>query len=358
MNEILALLYDNFFTLSFSIGLGIIMLANKSMDRRTRLYFLCFLVTVLLLDISDMADHYLSRLSAPNPMHYMTSALGYSLRPAALALIICILLRRWKTGFVLWLPVILSGLVAFSSIFTRLMFWFDDGNSFMRGPLSFLPHILSAFYMALLLALTFRMYRRISVGEVLIILYCAVLCATATLIESVTSLKFLLTGAMLTACSMYYIFLCVQIYSRDALTGLPNRRSFYNDAQSIGRRNSAVISADMNGLKEINDTRGHGAGDSALQRMADILSAKSGRAFRAYRIGGDEYMLLGIGQPAEAADALIAELRDELTAEGLSASFGYAPYLPGDNFDDVCNQADTRMYDDKSRFHHRTSARD
>ena len=51
------------------------------------------------------------------------------------------------------------------------------------------------------------------------------------------------------------------------------------------------------------------------------------------------------------------DMQSSLEADGLMAAFGSATYSPGDSFDDICNQADTRMYDDKSRYKHRTSTR-
>ena len=52
-----------------------------------------------------------------------------------------------------------------------------------------------------------------------------------------------------------------------------------------------IVYADVNGLKEINDTRGHQAGDEALQRAAHLL-AKCYGSENAYRMGGDEFLVL------------------------------------------------------------------
>lgn len=120
----------------------------------------------------------------------------------------------------------------------------------------------------------------------------------------------------------------------------------------------AVISIDLNGLKDINDSLGHSVGDISLQQVGNAMFDKGRKNFFPYRIGGDEFMALGKEQTAEAAKAYIKELCSALAAEGLSASFGYALYHPGDNFDDICNQADANMYDDKRRYKHRANLRD
>ena len=84
----------------------------------------------------------------------------------------------------------------------------------------------------------------------------------------------------------------------DPLTGLRNRRAFEEDLAVILEQwrttglgfDLAVI--DLAGFKAINDSLGHAAGDDALKRIASVLSGSSAGTHRAYRIGGDEFLLL------------------------------------------------------------------
>ena len=119
----------------------------------------------------------------------------------------------------------------------------------------------------------------------------------------------------------------------------------------------AVISIDLNGLKEINDNFGHSAGDMALQNMGNAMFVNSGDGFLAYRVGGDEFMALGKGKTAESCQAYIDEMRTALAKDDIMASFGCAIYNSGDNFDDICNLADKLMYKDKKQYNHRRSNR-
>jgi diguanylate cyclase len=86
----------------------------------------------------------------------------------------------------------------------------------------------------------------------------------------------------------------------DALTGLPNRASFTdrldNDilAANDGKRRLAVIGIDLNRFKEINDSRGHGAGDQTLQTIARRLQQCLKRAEFVARVGGDEFSALKV----------------------------------------------------------------
>ena len=84
----------------------------------------------------------------------------------------------------------------------------------------------------------------------------------------------------------------------DNLTGLSNHRAFHDDlAAEIDRRNStgsvfSLMAIDLDGLKAINDTRGHQAGDAHLVRLAGALRTSTGAAGKVYRTGGDEFMIL------------------------------------------------------------------
>lgn len=359
MNDIFELLLMNFTTVCLIIGLGIITTTNKSLDKRTNSSFKLFISIVLALVIADSVDFYLSMMTEPSNLRHIAAAVGYTLRPASLAILIDIMLRRKKTGTILWIPIVIVGVLAFTSNLTHVMFWFDEVNFFRRGPLGYLSHIISGLYLVLLVFLTLKMQRNISSAEIFILIYSAVICVIATVLESVLSdCKFLLTGAMASSCTLYYTVLYVESYQRDPLTGLMNRRSFYLHAKGMRNRSVAVISIDLNSLKEINDSFGHSAGDKALQDLGDTMLAKSGKKFLSYRVGGDEFMALGKGQTAESVNAYINSMRAALEANNLMASFGYAFYKPGDDFDNVCNQADAHMYDDKKRYKHRVSSRD
>lgn len=357
MNDIIDMLFSNFTTLSLLVGLSILMLTNKSFDRRTNRYFMLFILMTVVLIAADITDYYLASLSYPIWLRYVTSSLGYTIRPAAIALIISILLRRKNIGFILWIPIVLLALAAFTSYYTHLMFWFDDDNYFVRGVLGYSSHVISGLYMAMIVTLTIRMYRYISAGEIMTVLYIAFICAAATFFESAFGQKFLLPGAIVVSCAMYYTFLYVQTYKRDALTELLNRRSFYRDAERMNNQEVAVISMDLNDFKEINDSQGHGAGDKALQTFSDILQETCGSRYIAYRTGGDEFMALGRDMSPESAETFIMRMRLALKGVGLTASFGFDLYHPGDSFDDVCNRADAHMYSDKRRAKHRECER-
>jgi two-component system, cell cycle response regulator len=150
---------------------------------------------------------------------------------------------------------------------------------------------------------------------------------------------------------------------RDELTGLYNRRGFTTLAEQQVRfavRNSrpmALLFADLDGMKRINDSFGHGFGDDALRAMTEVLR----RTFRACdvlaRIGGDEFVALGLDADHGGADVIVDRLQNnvaEFNAEAgrpyrLSASTGMAVFDPDQplELDELLARADSAMYSQK-----------
>ncbi|HVM02455.1 MAG TPA: GGDEF domain-containing protein [Acidimicrobiales bacterium] len=137
----------------------------------------------------------------------------------------------------------------------------------------------------------------------------------------------------------------------DPLTGIRNRRAFQVDLEREAararrhRRPLTLAVVDLDGLKAVNDARGHAAGDDALRSMSRALRATARREDGTYRIGGDEFALLLV-------DAVVADeavLVDRLRAAGAPpCSVGIAA-LVDDVESDLLAQADARLYELRKR---------
>ena len=137
----------------------------------------------------------------------------------------------------------------------------------------------------------------------------------------------------------------------DGLTGLPNRRAFQDalDALEGSGRTICVAMLDVDGLKRTNDIQGHLAGDRLLCRAGELLTALCAPEYQVYRIGGDEFALLGADQTPETAERRLTGLRPRLRADGLSLSLGWAcgrAAAPGD-LARLRELSDRAMYADK-----------
>ena len=145
--------------------------------------------------------------------------------------------------------------------------------------------------------------------------------------------------------------------THDALTGLPNRRAFRArlEREIEGRAGFALLLCDMDNLKTVNDTRGHDAGDKALQLLADALRSQLRRSDEAYRIGGDEFACVLPRASRLDAERVMRRLRERLAPtprpghETIEASFGIALLEPGDDPERVVARADRALYQAKRR---------
>ncbi|HEX7168649.1 MAG TPA: GGDEF domain-containing protein [Acidimicrobiales bacterium] len=134
----------------------------------------------------------------------------------------------------------------------------------------------------------------------------------------------------------------------DALTGLPNRRAFDDDlAREVSRSRRhgdplSVAIVDIDGLKSVNDTQGHAAGDEALRSVATLLRSALRHEDVAYRIGGDEFAILF---PAiDAGDGTF--LRERIGPGNATVTIGVASSAR-DPLDDLVAIADRRLYEQR-----------
>jgi diguanylate cyclase (GGDEF)-like protein len=139
----------------------------------------------------------------------------------------------------------------------------------------------------------------------------------------------------------------------DALTGLANRRAFDQlIAQRPGRAPFTVVVIDVDGLKEVNDSQGHLAGDALLKEVAVALGRATRRGDVLARIGGDEFAVLSFEADLSAAEniarrMLVALRHTTVVGSPPRASIGIASGAPEDDAVEVFNAADAAMYQAK-----------
>ena len=139
----------------------------------------------------------------------------------------------------------------------------------------------------------------------------------------------------------------------DPLTGLLNRRALDRDlrrerarASRYGRRFSVMV-VDLDGLKTVNDRDGHLAGDLYLRSLADALRQILRSGDEAYRIGGDEFVVLLPETGESRADVVAARVLD---AGAPPFSWGASTFgIDGEEGDELLDIADRRLYERRAR---------
>jgi diguanylate cyclase (GGDEF)-like protein len=119
-----------------------------------------------------------------------------------------------------------------------------------------------------------------------------------------------------------------------------------------------VVYADLDGLKEINDSFGHPEGDRALANAAEILKETFRSSDIIARLGGDEFVILAAIDPEETGQLLMQRLQEKFDASNaqrtrpydLSVSVGVANFEEDRySIEELMAQADRAMYEDKRR---------
>ena len=154
-----------------------------------------------------------------------------------------------------------------------------------------------------------------------------------------------------------------QLAHLDPLVPLPNRRGFERQLVGLIDRAkrygdaSALLFIDVDGMKYINDSFGHDAGDAALIHVAELLVGGVRQSDTVARFGGDEFAVLlervDLAQATETATRLTDRIADSNfiyngTAVPLSAAIGIAEIGGGDTPEAVVTRADRAMYEQKA----------
>ncbi len=144
----------------------------------------------------------------------------------------------------------------------------------------------------------------------------------------------------------------------DELTGLYNRRGFVerlSRPSEFSDRDATVLSLDLDGFKETNDSLGHSTGDQLLQAFAQRLKGSVRPGDVVARVGGDEFLVVLRAIPRGSVEAavrrLFERLGDRYRVEGRElqarVTGGVARHRPGTDIEDAIREADIALYQAK-----------
>ena len=137
------------------------------------------------------------------------------------------------------------------------------------------------------------------------------------------------------------------IAETDLNVGLKNRNAYESQMHDYPMHCSSTLSCvylDVNGLHELNNTRGHAAGDEMIKTVAAKVRDIFGEEY-SYRVGGDEFVAFAMDKSAEEMRALIHKLVQEVDEAGYSVAVGTATHSAGGiDMEVLVKSAETRMY--------------
>lgn len=309
------------------------------------------IITCVLLIAQDILQNYAAHDPARRELRMIVSIAGYALRPAAVLGFLLVVWPAGKKKWFLWIPAILNAGLYVTALFTPLTFSFAEDYSIQRGPLSWVMFAVCLLYLIVTLVIIHISFRDRRAGDTLVIWICTLGCLGAVAVDILLG-GISIVPAILISCMAFYLFLKAQDTDHDPLTRLWNRASFYEDCKKRGNTVSAVASIDMNGLKRTNDELGHDVGDRALRMIGRGMRTIMNKKISAYRVGGDEFMVLFFHCSEEETNAALKTFLDEMWRVGQSVSVGLA--VKGDtddNLDTMIRKSDQRMYEQKREYY-------
>ena len=190
-----------------------------------------------------------------------------------------------------------------------------------------------------------------------------------TLIAEISKLQFIIVLVTLTLNNIFaYVFATRMneqhqhlafLAERDPLTGIGNRRALNASLEDVIVRQhtkpvtASLVVLDLDHFKDVNDTYGHTIGDKILVRVTELVNTKIRVTDDLYRYGGEEFVVIAMGAPREAANKLAEQLRVEVEASDLlperpvTISLGVAELKQGESYDNWLHRADSALYQAK-----------
>ena len=117
------------------------------------------------------------------------------------------------------------------------------------------------------------------------------------------------------------------------------------------RESIGVLYCDITGLKRVNDTEGHEAGDQLILRARDLLM-HFWKAYEVFRIGGDEMLILASGIQQATFQEEVCRMKEHMPEYKVVVAVG-AVWKPDgtDSIDQMLTESERLMYEDKARYY-------
>ena len=343
------LIQINFLPVCVVMFLAVFLFFNHTYEADLTKRFTPLLIMLVCLIIDDNVDYYFFNGGVQSFSHVLTAFLGYNIRIALMLSLMLVASRNAnvKLRSLIYIPAILNFLITSLAFFTKLVFWYGENGEIMRGPLAYTPHFTMMVYAIILYLYAIKDHREGKSQEAALIAITVTLCILGTFVEMAFALRGILIGVVAMDVTFYYLYIHIEWFKVDVLTGALNRMSFYADVERLRTKvvPTRIISVDMNGLKAINDTYGHSRGDEAIKYAADLIRASLPKGAKLYRIGGDEFVVLypddGRGHD------LSADLLEKTKDAKYTFAIGEALWDGCSSFEKMYVEADRHMYECK-----------
>ena len=294
-----------------------------------------------------------------------------------------------------WIFLILQAVVLLVNIFIPIAFWFEEDGSYhtnkaryMNMLIQFILFLTTSVYM---FAVTISTKGKIKRRHQTIGFFGLAMTIFVVLQAAFPYMPFYSIGYMLSTCILHTFVIedekearreelekilqvgqireaelgsARQMAYTDPLTGVKNKNAYLEDVIGIEKRiedgilkDFALIVFDVNGLKKVNDLKGHDEGDKYIKNASRII-CNHFKHCPIYRIGGDEFAAFLMGEELKKHDLLIknfnTKIERNLADGGITIACGYAEFnerkSENDSYTKIFERADKKMYKRKKEL--------
>lgn len=336
------------------IFFSFILLTDQLLTRQEKKLFLMELGIVGLMLFTTWVDRCVSVITVDGwwRLRFFTSAMQFAAAPLS-PLILLWIYRRNQPNHMGWLqglPAIITAILSMSSIWTGWVLRVDAGNIYSRGPLFLLPFFSSVLYAVFILYTASRQETPGRRLETIFLLWAGAAIAGACALEIVFVIRYMIWSTTAVLLLAYFLLITILKVLYDAQTGVYSRLTYTKRLESIRAGQALTLAmVDMNGLKTINDSYGHKAGDQAIAQISQALLSIPMRGKKLYRYGGDEFIIMvdsWCGEELSEKLKQIASHCGNVNGIMLSFAYGVVEYRGGD-LQTVTDEMDALMYKNK-----------
>ena len=345
------ILYRHWVTILTILVFAIKLSPGKRFRNTETKYFWLTVLSTLILVIEDIIEVLCASDPSLRFVRIFVSVIGYTMRSVAGLSLLLVVLPYKKRRFIYWIPALITLATSSTAFFSDIAFGYDENYDFYRGPLGYVAFAVPIFYAIMILVIVFKNFYEKSSIERFIVPVCTIFCLSTSFLDAMYG-GVRLNEAIIISGVFFYLILYSNDIRRDSLTNLLNRQAFYDDCSIYNRSIEAAASIDMNGLKDLNDSLGHEAGDKALKKIGECMIKASDEKTLVYRVGGDEFVILFLHSDEKIISDVVKKIAEDVTKAGYSISTGYSIRSHKDSIDDVVRESDKLMYQDKAGYYH------
>ena len=334
----------------------LILFTDLGIKKRAKINLGVIVGIIFVSSIVHIVERYVCEETNDFPdFRFVLTVIKYLCPQIILCLLMSTILQSKKINMIFYIILGVEAILLATSQATHLVYYVDPENKFTRSYLWFIPFVISFFYLIAFLIVIIYKFKS-DKFELVFLLSSPILCSLITILEAFDIIQERLNTALGCSILFYEIYLFYLNSKKDFLTGLLNRHSFMRDMKSKKDKISALISMDLNGLKVINDTLGHQAGDEAIISAAKSFTSVKNYKYKVYRVGGDEFNAIVFDATDEDLKNIINNMNETISQMGYSASFGYSMNKNEYTIDDLIKYADLEMYNSKKEYYKEKAA--